>query len=89
MPGPKNFTRSGIGPTPRLGRARASRAATPRMNLGKASAGVGRIPGGGGSGIAKATTPMATAPRRVINKPHTGGPSRGLGKPKADFPSKI
>lgn len=89
MPGPKNLTKSGIGPTPRLPRARPSKASTPRMNLGKASAGVGRPPGGGGSGIPKATSPMATTPSRVINKPKTGSPGRGLGKPKADFPSKI
>lgn len=73
----------------RAGRPKGSVARTPRVSTAKASAGYGSPPGGAASGIPKATSPMAARPGRTINKPKTGGPRRGAGKPRADFPPQI
>lgn len=84
--GPKNLPKktpvAAIRPS-----VKASKAKSPSASASKASAGVkGSPPRMGGSGIAKATTPMASAKRPVINKPKTRTPgnSRRIARPKAD-----
>lgn len=89
--GPKNLAK-GKGdafnqvrkPTPK-----ASKAGTPRMQPGKANPGYGNPPGGGASGVPKATSRMAGNPSRTINRPKTGRPRGGSGKPRADGASRI
>lgn len=89
--GPRNLakTASDAFSQVRAGKPKASRAGNARVRPSLANAGYGSPPRGGGGGIPKATTPMAGTPKRVINQPKTGRPRRGMGKPRADFPSKI
>jgi hypothetical protein len=89
--GPKNLAKTAAAATSqvRAGRPKGSVARSPRVSAARASAGYGNPPGGAGSGIPKATSPMASTPKKVVNKPKTGQPRRGMGKPRADFPSQI
>lgn len=88
--GPKNLAKKSS-PVARGPAVRASRAAGARIKPSLASAGKGAPPRAGGAGTPKVTSPMASAAKKSINKPKTGQPRRSkrLGKPRADFPSKI
>lgn len=68
-----------------------SRASTPRVSPNLANAGFGAPPRAAGGGVPKATTSMASAPSKRINKPKTGSPRRGrrIGRPRASISSKI
>lgn len=93
--GPKNLGRMGTGLKARGARVKVSKARTPRVNAALAAPRGRRVtpPGGGGAGSPRATTSMASMTgQKKINKPKTPANrtrSGRLGKPRADFPSKI
>lgn len=88
--GPRNLPKT-ASPKASGARVRPSAARTPSVSPARASSGKGPPPGGPGRGIGRATSPMAKAPTKKINRPKTGRPAntRRLSKPRADGPSKI
>lgn len=90
MAGPKNLAKSAAAATSqvRAGTPSKKAPARPRVSTARASAGYGNPPGGAASGIAKATSPMASTPRDVTKPKSTKKGGINL-RPRADGPSKI
>lgn len=88
--GPRNFTKTGMGPQPKGGR-KVSSAATPKLSPALAKGGNGKPSGGGGGGVPKATTSFAMPKGPIINKPKKGPQkvSRRAPIPKGHISSKI